>query len=137
MPTGAGYGTFTQKAVAQEIVAAGYPDLITVTVDTAARDGGTAGGGASTNLKPGTVLCEVTATGQYSDYNYDDSDGTEQEQNCVILMEEIADISTGDQNAVVAVNGVFDYNKLRFATADDKTNFEWEKSNFQLTNPPA
>ena len=114
---------------------AGYLDIhgnesFYVVIDTATRDGGNAGGGNATALKPGLVLGKVTAGGKYKDYDHDGTDGTQLEEHCVILLEPIQNISTGDQRAYVASNGVVRYNQLRFRTAADKTNFELGKASF-------
>ena len=114
---------------------AGYLDIhgnesFYVVIDDATRDGGTAGGGNATELKPGLVLGKVTATGKFKDYDYDGTDGTQLEENTVILLEPIANISTADQRAHVAPNGVVRYNQLRWRTAADKTNFEIGKASF-------
>lgn len=130
-----GYGTFSQKAIATDIITAGYPNLKTVTIISTCIDGGTAGGGTSTNLKPGTVLGLVSASNKYNDYDYNGSDGTQNEEDVVVLMEEIEDISTGDQTALVATGFcTFNWDKMRWATADDKSNFEHEKCNFAFTH---
>ena len=114
---------------------AGYLDIhghetFFVVIDKGARDGGTAGGGDSKTLLPGTLLGKVTATGKYKDYDNDGTDGTQLEENCVILLEPIDDISAGDQRAHVAMGGVVRYNQLRFKTAADKTAFELGKAPF-------
>lgn len=110
--------------------------ISTVLVETAARDGGTAGGGASTNLKPGVVLGQLSANEKYTDFDQDGADGSQLEADCVILAEEIADISTGDQLAavIVACNGSIDWDRLRWATADDKSAFARADSPFHFHN---
>ena len=101
-----------------------------IEIDSDARDGGTAGGNDSKELLPGLVLCKVTTGGLYKEYANAASDGTQLEQNCVILLEPINDISTGDQRAHVAPNGVVRAAQLRWKTAADKTAFEFGKASF-------
>ena len=123
------------KATLQE--RAGYLDIhgnesFYIEIDSGARDGGTAGGNGSKELLPGLVLGKVTTGGKYTDYDNDGADGSELEQNCVILLEPINDISTGDQRAHVAPNGVVRTAQLRWATAADKTAFEFGKASFAV-----
>ena len=101
-----------------------------IEIDTAARDGGTAGGNDSTELLPGLILGKVTTGGKYKEYANAASDGSQLEENCVILLQPINDISTGDQRAHVAPNGVVRAAQLRWATAADKTAFEFGKASF-------
>ena len=79
---------------------------------------------------PASMLGKVTTSGKYKDYDNDGTDGTQLEENCVILLEPIDDISTADQRAHVAMGGVVRYNQLRFKTAADKTAFELGKAPF-------
>ena len=114
---------------------AGYLDIngnesYYVEIDMATRDGGTAGGNASTELLPGLVLGKLTTGGRYTDYDQDGTDGSQLEENCVILLEPVDDISTGHQRAHVAPNGVVRAAQLRWATAGDKTAFEFGKASF-------
>lgn len=131
-----GFGTFTLTPIAEDIVASGIPDTMTVTIDSAAIDGGTGGGGTSTTLKPGVVLGRNTSAANYSDFDQDAVNGEQLEQRSVILMEEI-DLSGGnDTPARVAVNGVFVWTKLRWATTGDRDNYTVENSPFQFTDYP-
>lgn len=99
-------------------------------IDTATRDGSVDGGQSSTRLMPGLVLGKVTTGGKYKDYNQDGSDGTQLEDNCVVLMDVIEDISTGDRRAHVAVGYSFKRDQLRFRTAGDEAAFEYGKAPF-------
>ena len=116
----AGYGTFSQQPIATDIVAGGIPTTTTLTVASGTRDGGIAGGGSATKLEVGLVLGRVTTGAKYEDFDYDGSDGTQLEERCVVLMEQIEDISLGDVNAIVAVNGFFRWDRLRWRTSTPK-----------------
>ena len=109
----------------------GNPVQIRVTVDMTTRDGGTAGGAAaatSTKLQPGLVLGKLTDSNRYTDYDTNGSDGSQLEENCVILMDFI-DVEDGHRDANVAVSGgVFDRDQLRWNLAADKAAFEWSKT---------
>ncbi len=113
----------------------GRPVVRTVLIDSGARDGGIAGGLSATELLPGTVLAPLTASGRYSDYDNDASDGTQAEGDSVILMEKITDISTGNQRAHVAAGGgTFNWDKLRWRLAADKSAFARNDSPFAFYN---
>ena len=114
-----------------QIEVRGNPVTMMVTVDTGARDGGVAGGGSETELLPGLVLGQKTADGKYKDYDTDGVDGSQFEQDCVILAEKIADISTGDTRALVySGGGSFKWGHLRWRLAGDKSGFAREDSKF-------
>ena len=107
---------------------AGYLDIhghesFFVVINSGARDGGPSGGNNSKELLPGTLLGKITTGGHYKDYDTDGADGTQLEENCVILLEPIKDISTGHQRGHVAMGGVVRFNQLRFKLAADKTGF--------------
>jgi len=101
----------------------GYQSLYVMVASTA-RDGGKSGGNNSTKLMPGMVLGKRTTGGLYSHYDTDAINGTQNEEDCVILLEIIDDISDGNQQAHVGVGGVIRRDQLRFNLAADKTGFE-------------
>lgn len=103
------------------------------TIDNDTRDGSTQGGQSEKRLMPGLVLGKLTTGGKYKDYDSDGTDGTQLEENCVVLVNVIEDISTGDQRAHVAVGYTFKRDQLRFRTAADEAAFEYGKAPFFAT----
>ena len=109
----------------------GNPRQLVVTIDSTTRDGGRDGGAAaatSTKLQPGLVLGKLTAANRYTDYDTNGSDGSQNEEDCVILLD-FVDVEDGHRDAAVAVSGgVFDRSQLRWNLAADKAGFEWSKT---------
>ena len=108
----------------------GVPVQLFVTVNSATKDGGTAGaandGAAATKLQPGLLLAPYTSganDGEYGPYDNTASDGRQNVEDIVVLLEEISDASTGDQMAAVATGGgaVFNRRQFRYQLAAAKT----------------
>ena len=72
---------------------------------------------------PGMLLGKKTSGGTYSHYDNDATDGTEDAENCIVLLEIIDDISTGNQQAAAGVGGVLRRDELRFVNSTAKTAF--------------
>lgn len=73
------------------------------------------------NLKRGTVLGKVTASGKYVAVDSGKTDGS-QNAECVLVHN--VDASSADQNAVVYISGVFNKNELIFGGSDTAAKHE-------------
>lgn len=126
----ASYGNVSQFPSSVLVGAVGGITTMEVLMDSGAVDGGQDGGDGDTELHPGVVLSQVTATKRYTHYDNNETDGSELEQACVVLMESVKDASTGHQYVTVATHGTFNFDLLRWQEAADKTAFEKEKAPF-------
>ena len=108
----------------------GIPVQLFVTVDSAAGDGGTAGAAntdaAVGKLQPGLLLAPYTSgskNGKYGPYDNTATDGRQNVEDIVVLLDEITDVSTGDQDAGVMVGGgaVISRSQFRYQLAAAKT----------------
>lgn len=100
-------GTSTLIAV-DDLLAVSDPDILTASLDLTARDTGHPV--ASTSLRRGLLLGLITASDTYKEYDSGAADGTENEEDAVILAHEVIDIhlAQGSSLAVsVYVRGVF------------------------------
>lgn len=81
----------------------------------------------TTYLRAGLVLGKLTATGLFTDYDYDALDGSEDEAEVVILAHDVEMDGVNDKQVTVYRAGQFKFDSLHFATAADKSNFEKTK----------
>ena len=119
-----------KQAVTTYLDIRGVVNQVLVTLADSTRDGGLNGGGNATKLYPGLVVCKVGGTGtdagKFTHFDLSEAD-YQDEQNCGVLMDVIDDISTGDQQAHVAIGGgaIFKRSQLRFYEAVDKSGFNY------------
>ncbi|MBF84957.1 MAG: hypothetical protein CL489_10900 [Acidobacteria bacterium] len=79
----------------------------------------------TTELRKGLVLCKVTATGKYKEYDNDASDGTEDASTAVILMQPISLNTTDDQPATALVRAIVKADAPIFHDSAAATAFTW------------
>lgn len=85
---------------------------------------------AASEVRTATGYTAAVLSDAYIDYDADADTGAHLEENSVVLLDVIPDISAETQWATVLVSGVLNRNELRFRTAADKTVFEFGKAPF-------
>lgn len=125
-----------KQATPAYLIIRGRPQQLYVTIENSTKDGGLAGAsndaGASTKLQPGLLLAPYTSgtnDGKYGNFQHGASNGTGNEEDIVILLDNVDDASTSDQMFSVAYGGaaIFDRKQLRHYLAANESAMEWEK----------
>jgi hypothetical protein len=81
-----------------------------IIIDTATRD--TNHPEATTHLRRGLLMAEVTASGKYKEFDSGNADGTQLSAGVVVLGYEVRDIDEGDKSAMAYFAGTFNAAKL-------------------------
>jgi hypothetical protein len=105
----------------EELLAlSGLEKEITIVIDQATVDAGNPEG--TTNLRRGVVLVKNTATGRYTNFDKDGSNGTDDSSTAVVLKYDINGVDTRLHAAAAYITGAFNADKL---IVDDPGDFDW------------
>lgn len=95
---------------------------MTVIIDSATVD---TANDVTTELRKGLVLGKVTASGKYKEFNSALADGTEDEEDAVILLQDVTMDGSNDEVATVLLRATLKSDGIIFKNGTSESAFDW------------